>query len=83
MVVEGLEVFYALEQPARCHWAYRNHMGTDDHSVNSPFTRHSAKVTEVWSFEPDPRDYWRKVCESYTSRQLEDALRGLAFRLNQ
>ncbi len=83
MVVEGIDVFYALEQPARCHWAYRNHMGTDGHSVNSPFKRHSAKVTEVWSLEPDPRDYWRKVCESYTSRQIEDALRGLAFRLDR
>ena len=83
MVVEGLEVRYALEQPARCHWAYRNTVGTDDRSVSSPFTRHSSKVTEFWSFEPDPRDYWRKVCESYASRQLEDALRGLAFRLDQ
>ena len=54
LVVEGLEVFYALDQPARCHWAYRNHMRMDDHSVSSPFTRHSVKVTELWSFEPDP-----------------------------
>ena len=83
MVVEGLEVCYALEQPVRYHWAYRNTVGMDDRSVSSPFTRHSAKVTEFWSFEPDPRDYWRKVCESYASRQLEDALRGLAFRLDQ
>ena len=83
MVVEGLEVFYALEQPARCHWAFRNQMGTDDHSVSSPFTRHSAKVTEVWSFEQGPRDYWRKVCESYTSQRLEEALRSLGFRLDQ
>lgn len=83
MVVEGIEVCYALEQPARCHWAYRNRKGTDDHSVSSPFSRHSAKVTEFWSFEPDPRDYWRKVCDSYTSLQLEDALRGLAFPLDR
>ena len=83
MVVEGLEVFYALEQPVRCYRAYRDHMRIDDHSVSSPFTRHSAKVTEVWSFDPDPRDYWRKVCESYTSRQLEDTLPSLGFRLDQ
>ena len=67
IVVEGLEVRYALEQPARCHWAYRNSVGMDERSVSSPFTRHSAKVTEFWSFESDPRDYWRKVCESYTN----------------
>ena len=84
MFVEGLEVFYALEQPTRCHWAYRNHMGMDDHPVSSPFARHSAKVTEFWSFDPASRDNWRRVCESYTApRQLEDALRGLAFRLDQ
>ena len=58
-------------------------MRTDDYSVSSPFTRHSAKVTEFWSLEPEPRDYWRRVCESYPSRELEDALRGLAFRLDQ
>ena len=83
IAVEGLEIFYALEQTARFHWAFRNLIGTDEHSVNSPFTKHSAKVTEVWSFEPDPREYWRKVCESHTSRQLEDALRSLGFRLDQ
>ena len=83
MVVEGVEVCYALEQPARCHCAYRNTVGLDDHSVNSPFTRHSARVTEFWSLEPEPRDYWRKICESYTPRQLEDALRGLAFPLDR
>ena len=83
MVFENLEVLYALEQPARCHRAYRNHMRMDDHSVNSPFTRHSAKVTEIWSFDPDPRDYWRKVCESYTSRPLKDTLPNLGFRLDE
>ena len=83
MVVEGIEVCYVLEQQARCHWAYQNTVGMDDRSVSSPFTRHSAKVTEFWSLEPDPRDYWRKVCESYTSRKLEDALRRLAFPLDR
>ena len=83
IVIEDLEVCYALEQPARCHWAYRNTVGLDDHSVSSPFTRHSAEVTEFWSLEPEPRDYWRKICESYTSRQLEDPLRGLAFPLDR
>lgn len=83
IAVDGLDVFYDLEQPARCHWAYRNHMRMDDYSVSSPFTRHSAKVTEFWSLEPDPRDYWRKVCESYTSRQLEDVLPRLAFPLDR
>jgi len=83
MVVEDLEVCYALEQPSRRHWAYRYTVGMDDHSVSSPFSRHSARVTEFWSLETEPRDYWWKMCEFYTSPQLEDALRGLAFPLDR
>ncbi len=87
MTVGNIEVHYALDQPPRVHWAYRIHMNPfhypDEHSVISPFNKHSAKVVEFWSFEPEPRDYWREVCESYPPRELEDALRGLAFRLDQ
>ena len=83
MTIDGLDVCYALAQPPRSHWAYRNLMGVDDHSVNSPFSRHSAEVTEFWSFAPELRDQWRKICESYVSRQLEDHLRGLGFPLGQ
>ena len=87
ITVGNTEIRYALEQPPRVHWAYRTNMNPFDrpnHSVASPFKRHSAKVTEFWSFEPAPRDYWRKACESHTNpHQLENALRGLAFRLDQ
>ena len=84
IVVGGSQIFYVLEQLARCHSAYRNYMEMDDHPASSPFTKHSAKVTEFWSLEPVPREYWRGACESYTTpRQLEHALGGLAFRLDQ
>ena len=87
ITIGNIGVHYALEQPPRVHWAYRIHMNPsyypDEHSVISPFNRHSAKVTEFWSFEPEPRDYWRRVCESYTPRQFQDALSSLAFRLDQ
>ncbi len=83
LVIDDVEVAYDLEPRPRCHWAYRNHMGTDDHSVKSPFSRHSAKVTEFWSFAPEPRDHWRRICESYLPGQLEGHLRGLGFRLDQ
>ena len=83
MTIDGLDVCYALAQPPRSHWAYRNLMGMDDHSVNSPFSRHSAKVTEFWSFALEPRDQWRKICESYLPNQLEGHLRRLGFLLDQ
>ena len=83
MTIDGLDVCYDLVQPPRSHWAYRNFMGMDDHSVNSTFSRHSAKVTEFWSFAPEPRDQWRKICESYAPCQLEGQLRSLGFPLDQ
>lgn len=83
LAIDDVEVCYDLEPRPRSHWAYRNHMGTDGHSVNSPFSRHSAKVTEFWSFAPEPRDQWRRICESYVPPQLEDHVRGMGFRLDQ
>ena len=83
LVAGDHEVRYALEQPPRIHWAYRNHIRPDNHSVSSPFTKHSAKVFEFWSFAPEPRDYWRKVSESYMSHQMERPLGSLGFRLDQ
>ena len=83
MTIDDLDVCYDLAQPPRSHWAYRNLVGTDDHSVDSPFSRHSAKVTEFWSFAPEPRDHWRRICDSYAPLQLEGHLRGLGFPLGQ
>ena len=83
LVAGDYEVRYALEQPPRIHWAHRNHTRPDDHSVSSPFTKHSAKIIEYWSFAPEPREYWRKVSESYMSHQLERPLGSLGFRLDQ
>ena len=83
ITIDGLDVCFDLAQQPRTHWAYRNLMGVDDHSVNSPFSRHSAKVTEFWSFAPEPRDQWRKICESYVPSQLDGHLRGPGFPLDQ
>ena len=55
----------------------------DEPSVNSPFSRHSAQVTEFWSLEPEPRNRWHEVCESYAPRRLERYLPGLAFPLDR
>ena len=83
MTIDGLEVSYALEHRPRSHLAYRSDMEMDDPSLNSPFSRHSARVTEFWSLEPEPRGRWRKICDSYAPRSLEGHLRGLAFPIDR
>ena len=83
LVAGDQEVRYGLEQPPRIHWAYRHNIRPDDHSVSSPFTRHSARVIEYWSFAPEPREQWRKISEDYTSHQMEHLLGCLRFRLDQ
>ena len=83
ITIDGIEVCYALERRPRPHRAYREDMRMDEPSVNSPFSRYSAQVTEFWSLEPEPRDHWRKMCDSYAPRQLERHLRGLAFPLDR
>ena len=83
LVAGGIEVWYDLEQPARTHWAYRNCVSPEDHSVSSPFKKHSARVTEFWSFAPDPLEHWQKACDSYTSAQLDRTLGRLGLRLDQ
>ena len=83
MTIDGLEVSYALEHRARSHRAYRSDMQMDDLSLNSPFSRHSARVTELWSLESEPRDRWREICDSYAPRRLAGHLRGLAFPIDR
>ena len=83
LTINGIQACYVLQQRSRRHSAYRNEMRMDEPSVNSPFSRHSAQVTEFWSLDPEPRDRWREVCDSYAPRQLEGPLRGLAFPLDR
>ncbi len=81
--IDGIDVGYALEQLPRCHIAYRNELWNDDPSVNSPFSRHSARMTEFWSLEPEPRDHWREIGDSYARLLSAGHLRGLAFPLDR
>ena len=83
ITIDAIEVGYALEHGPRRHRAYRNEIRMDEPSVNSPFSRHSARVTEFWCLEAEPRDRWRDICDSYASRQLEGHLQGLAFPLDR
>ena len=67
LLVKGLEVEYALESVPRRHWAYRNQRAALDHSLRSPFARHSAEILEYWSFTARPRQLWREELESSMS----------------
>ena len=65
--VKGLRVEYALESVPRRHWAYRDQRAAHDHSLRSPFARHSAEILEYWSFTAQPRQRWREELESSLS----------------
>ena len=65
--IRGLEVEYALESVPRRHWAYRDQRVALDHSLRSPFARHSAEILEYWSFTAQPRQRWREELESSLS----------------
>ena len=65
--VKGHKVEYALESVPRRHWAYRDQRATLDHSLRSPFARHSAEIREYWSFTAQPRQRWREELESSLS----------------
>ena len=62
--INGLGVRYSLAPVPRCHWAYRDSRPHAEVSVVSPFSRHSAEVTEYWSFTEAPRKHWLDVVES-------------------
>lgn len=62
--IAGDEIGYALEGLPRHHWAYRDERQDVEHSFRSPFTTHSARVTEYWSFADGPRKRWLKVAKS-------------------
>ena len=81
--IDDIEICYTLERLPRTHWAYRNHIMPDDISVVSPFTKHSAKVTEFWGFVTEAQEYWQTILESGTSQQITSLLRSLGFRLDK
>ena len=78
--INGLEVYYHLEHTPRRHWAFRDQRAGVDSSVISPFSKHSAQVTEYWSFAEEPRERWLEVNESSVAC-LQPLLARLGFPL--
>ena len=78
--IAGVEIDYSLERVPRRHWAYRDEHSDTEHSFRSPFSDHSADVTEYWSFVDEPRKRWMRIAESCGNR-LEPLLKKIGFPL--
>ncbi len=75
-------IHYVLEAEPRHHWAYRDYGRRLDASIHSPFSMHSAAITEYWSFEEEPQKRWLSLSDPLAER-LGTALRRLGFPLDR
>ena len=76
------EIHYTLEDNPRNHWAYRDYRRRSEGSIRSPFSTHSAAITEYWSFEDEPHRQWLSLSDPPAAR-LRPALRRLGFPLDR
>lgn len=75
-------IHYVLEDDPRQHWAYRDYGRRSEASMRSPFSMHSAAITEYWSFEDEPHQAWLSLSDSLPG-SLRPALRRLGFPLDR
>ena len=80
--IHGRSIHYALEADPRNHWAYRDYRRRSDASIRSPFSTHSAAITEYWSFAQEPYGRWVRLCHALPP-DLEAGLRRLGFPLDE
>lgn len=80
--VPGGEIDYSLESLPRHHWAYRDERQDMEPSIRSPFTKHSARLTEYWSFVDGTSKRWLKVVESLHGN-VENLEKRLGFPIAQ
>ena len=74
--IEGTTVEYSLEQPPRIHWTYRDERMPDEHSFRSPFSKHSAEITEYWHFTDELQNRWVEIVKANPT-----GLKGLTDRV--
>lgn len=67
--IQDSEIEYALEPHPRRHWAYRDRLQADV-SVVSPFSQHSAEITEYWCLSPEPSRLWTELLASSDDNTL-------------
>ena len=78
----GHEIHYDLEDQPRNHWAYRDYRRRSEASIRSPFSMHSAAITEYWSFEDEPHKRWLSLPDPPPAR-IRSGLRRLGFPLDR
>ncbi len=78
----GQQIHYALEDNPRNHWAYPDYRRRSEASIRSPFSMHSAAITEYWSFEDEPHKQWLSLSDPLPEH-LQVALRRLGFPLDR
>ena len=76
------KIHYVLEDHPRNHWAYRDYRRRSEVSMRSPFSMHSAAITEYWSFEDAPHRKWLSLSDP-PAGGLRVALRRLGFPLDR
>ena len=76
------EIHYVLEDNPRTHWAYRDYRHRSEVSMRSPFSMHSAAITEYWSFDDEPHRKWLALSDPVAGG-LRVALRRLGFPLDR
>lgn len=81
--IDNIDVLYAVEPTPRCHWAYRDLRPGAEASVRSPFSSHSAEITEYWSFDKNLHKPWRKVVDKLSDKSPQPPLRRLGFPLDK
>lgn len=80
--IDALGIAYSLMPIARHFWAYRDHRGSTDCAVLSPFGKHSAEIVEYWGLNEELRAHWKELVKSCQTN-LEPFLQRLKFRLDQ
>lgn len=75
-------IHYVLEELPRNHWAYRGYGHRPHTSIRSPFSMHSAAITEYWSFDDAPHKRWLSLSDPL-AEGLRRALQRLGFPLDR
>ena len=80
--IEGQEVQFTIERKPRHHWAYQEHTHSGTGSLNSPFSKSSAEITEYWSFDVETHELWNATVQtaSETAKKIAAALH---FQIDQ
>ena len=85
MTIDEHEIQYTLEENPLRHWAYRDERSQSETSIRSPFSKHSAEMTEYWSLTEAPQRLWQQwiYSDDALSKVLQASLNRLKFPLDQ